>query len=494
MDKVARKPSSDPVQEKLRLNKAQWNKEVSTFINDLINFKKTMNGWPSKFHMERSSIKEPIPADPATIIGSLAGDFQELAQRGNDLISQQLEYSKARKKTQPKAPKAPGAPTPATPSAPAAPTAPDLSQQLSLPAVAEIDYNLVAEGSNPITRFISTLKGPWFGTGPESRSRKYRVAMLKASADLNRELNKFEAQIMGSSPESIFAAGKMLTKIENQLFYLKDSLSSQKTPIIDAPNKSKKPDGNIPSGKEVSTQTDESIPEKPIAVSPDDPTLAAIRAAVADFRKSKPNFTDLNPLLERTFASMMLKFYNAPTNEDKIRFAPPLLKAYQDLLADANMRHGTNAPTLAEVLMPKTASAQLEAVAQNFLTKWLGQVKHQLSPFDKTSALRLDLLKLSKESRKVLNQMMDALEKDIDPKLLEEYLEFIDKNLVAMRQAMKPLESTIRGNMFDKTFLNMLKNKKITEHNLGLDPKQQAQLERTIQQRQFRELSNLYRK
>src|SRR6478736_333926 len=98
MIKIARKPSSDPIQEKLRQMKAQWNKDVSVFITDLINLKKTMNGWPSKFNMERSFIKDPIPSDPNTIIGVLASDFQELAQRGNAIVQQQLEYSKTRRK------------------------------------------------------------------------------------------------------------------------------------------------------------------------------------------------------------------------------------------------------------------------------------------------------------------------------------------------------------------------------------------------------------
>src|SRR5574338_50285 len=100
--KTARKPSSDPVQEKLRQNKALWNKEVSTFVNDLIHLKKMMNGWPSKFHKERSRIVDPIPADPATIIGSLAGDFQEIAQKGNSIVQEQVNYAKNRRKKQPK--------------------------------------------------------------------------------------------------------------------------------------------------------------------------------------------------------------------------------------------------------------------------------------------------------------------------------------------------------------------------------------------------------
>lgn len=135
MEKTARRPSTDPVQERLRQNKALWNKEVSTFINDLIHFKKTMNGWPSKFFKERSRITSPVPADPATIIGSLAGDFQELVNKGNAVIQEQLDYSKNRRQRQPKQLNLPlpepGKPPP-TPESPKPPEGPDLSKQLSL--------------------------------------------------------------------------------------------------------------------------------------------------------------------------------------------------------------------------------------------------------------------------------------------------------------------------------------------------------------------------
>lgn len=477
MNKVARKPSSDPVQEKLRQNKALWNKEVSTFINDLINLKKTMNGWPSKFHMERSSIKDPIPADPNTILGVLAGDFQELVQKGNGIIEAQLEYAKTRKKKQPKSP---GAPAPTVPAA-TPPTTPDLTQQLS---AASAEYELLSLGSNPLSRFFSTLKGPWFGSSSEARSRKYRVAMLKAAADLNKDFKRFEAQIVGSTPQSIFSGGKILQKIENQFFYMQESLASHKVNL---------------EGQKVTTpsaETKENIskveaPVKP-EIAPDDPILLEMKNAISDFRKAQPNFTNLNPILERAFASAMLKFYNSPSDVEKIKLSPLLMKAYQDLLADANMKHGTNAPTLYEILMPKTASDQLQVTAQNILSKWFGQLKHKLSPFDKTSALRLDLVKLSEDSRKILDSIMDSLESDIDVNTLTNSLNSIDRNLISMKQKMKPLESIIRGNMFNDTFLNMLKNKKLTEYSFGLDPKQEGHLKRMIENKQFRELTNLY--
>src|ERR1035437_7798643 len=99
MNKFSKSPP-DAVQQKLRNNKSIWNNSVSEFINDLIHCKKLMNGAPNKFHMEKGNIKDPIPADPATIIGSLANDFNEIAQTGNAIISEQAEYSKTRRKKQ----------------------------------------------------------------------------------------------------------------------------------------------------------------------------------------------------------------------------------------------------------------------------------------------------------------------------------------------------------------------------------------------------------
>ena len=212
MIKAGRKPSSDPVQEKLRQSKAVWNKEVSTFVNDLIHYKKLMNGWPNKFHMEKSFIKDPVPADPATIIGSLVSDFNDIATKSNALIKQQLEYSKARKKRQMKQMNLPlGAPAPkAEPAAPAL----DLSQQLSLPLAASFEekYGLVAEGSSKISRFFTRLFNPSVGFSDAANLRRARMAMLNACADTYRNLGKFQVQVVKSSKDSIPASHQKLNE------------------------------------------------------------------------------------------------------------------------------------------------------------------------------------------------------------------------------------------------------------------------------------------
>ena len=94
----ARKKSLDPIQEELREKKSVWNKEVSEFINNLIQFKKLINGSPSKFHMEKSKIFESIPDNPVSILDSLTENFRDISVKGNEIISQQIDYSKVRKK------------------------------------------------------------------------------------------------------------------------------------------------------------------------------------------------------------------------------------------------------------------------------------------------------------------------------------------------------------------------------------------------------------
>ena len=143
--KTARKPSSDPVQEKLRQDKANWNKETSLFINKVLHFKKLMNGAPNLFFKQKSKITQPIPSNPTSILSSLTTEFQELAQNASGIVEEQLNYAKNHRSKQPKAPAQVALPsnTPATPATPSAPATPDLSKQL---AAWEQKYSLISEG------------------------------------------------------------------------------------------------------------------------------------------------------------------------------------------------------------------------------------------------------------------------------------------------------------------------------------------------------------
>lgn len=447
MNKIARKPSSDPVQEKLRESKSQWNKSVSEFIKNLIDLKKTMNGWPSKFHMERSFIKDPIPSDPHSILGVLASDFQELANSGNNIIQQQIEYAKNRKQKQQKG----------TPNS-------NLSQQL---LSASIEYELIAEGSNPITRFFSRLKGPWLGDSPEARARKYRLAMLRACSLLEKDLKKFEAQILGSSGESIFIAGKMLYQIDNHLKFVLESLNGfkamEKTDNYNAPNE---PELNINSNE-----------------------IDTANKSITDFRKNYANFTDLDGALVKQFSTLILKFLSDDSVKEQL--APEINSIYQLILTDINNKHKTTSDNLGDVLI-KSKTASLEIVAQNILDKWVGKINHKINPFDKTSPLRLDVSKQASEVITLINQLMNSLEQGLVTEQVKSLLNEINNKMIIIKSLMRPLEATIRNKLFDKTFVDLLQDNKLTDYDSSLNKKQKEHLERMVQNKQFRDLTNIY--
>jgi hypothetical protein len=386
MLKTGRKPSSDPVQEKLRQRKDLWNKGVRTFINDLINFKKTMNGSPSKFFPQKSNIKDPIPADPVSILTSLLGEFQELTQQGNAIISEQIDYSKTRKKPGVKAPKpamAPAAPTPATPAAP------DLTQQL---AAWDQSYQLTAEGSNPITRFFTKLLTPTMGVSEAARIRKYRMSLLDACANTYKVLGKLQVEITKSSDESITNSNKIFHTVWNDWMLVHRGFNTYKS--------------NMPSM--VSNTGGEIKPPQ-------------------NLEEEMKGSGDPNALVPGD--------YDHEPSDGGISKPPPQPVPVPVPVPDKSTDLDKKAP-------PKPAVEQLEVVSQAFLKKWIGKTRHQMSLLDKTSAYRLDIYKMATELRSTLNKMMDSLEKDMNIQELSGFTAEINKQMVALRGLMRALNAT----------------------------------------------------
>lgn len=362
MIKESRKPSADPVQEKLRQSKDQWNKEVSLFIESLKSFKKLMNGFPNKIFKQKSRITDPIPLDPVSIVSALASDYQDISQRANSIVSQQLEYSKTRRKKQVKQDPA------STP-----PNVPDLSQQLSTPLVAlfEEKYEFVTEGSSKVSRFFTRLFNPATGFGDAANLRRARMAMLNASAETYRDLGKFQVQVVKSSKESIIASNQKLneawhhwTLVSRAYIIFKNSTS------VNAPNK--------------------------------------------------------GGTLEKDVMEQDLK------EERALEKVPAVTQQTAIPVGD------TLQTTLDEPL-DKIASLQIEKVAQDFMKKWVGKTIHQLSPFDSSSAYRLNCYKLAGEIRQELNATMNFLEKGLDEAQLDPIIKDINSKVTSLRGMMRSL-------------------------------------------------------
>jgi hypothetical protein len=452
MEKTARKPSADPTQERLRQNKANWNKEVSAFINDLIHFKKMMNGWPSKFFKERSRITQPIPADPATIIGSLAGDFQEITNKGNAVIQEQLNYAKNRRQRQPKAPTAPAQPGGAPPATPAAPEAPkpDLTQQLSRQPLAaseelssliklaselETKYELEVVASNPFSRFITRLFTPRIGFGEAARIRQLRMTMLDACVKSYKELKRLHKEIVKSGKGSIENSHKLMTMVTNHwnivyslmLSYKavrpNDVVSDAGGPIEDEDLKKEKA---MEEGREPG---EGSAPEQAIGNEPAVDKMKDFLSAAAYLGVITKSlaFRELHSAIESVVA--------APKNKklDTLRKVN-IDGLYDRALQEVNAELNTSGSSFADIAQQKK-SAPVEAKTAQ---RQLGKLRHQLLP-GATSGQRLEIYRTIDQVRKDLNDVMDLLEAGFDQEKLAPAITKVHREISALRTMVRRL-------------------------------------------------------
>ncbi len=444
MEKTARKPSADPAQEKLRQNKANWNKEVSAFVNDLIHFKKMMNGWPSKFFKERSRITQPIPADPATVIGSLAGDFQEIVNKGNSLIQEQVNYAKTRRQRQPKQLNLPLQQTegaPATPEAPK-PTAPDLSKQLQLGLAAstqrneliklaaefEEKYSLESQASNPITRFITRLFNPKFGFGEGARIRRLRMTMLDNCVKSYRALKILHKEIVKSSKGSIVSSHKMMTLIWNYWNAVNRLFSTYKAI---KPGEVTDQGGQI-EGKELKREKDVEEGQEPgeetLAGNADMGRAAALLTLLQDYKNfsstlnpTSPSFRELNSIVESVMAAPKDKKVTVLLNSK-------LDEVYKRAIEEVNRELGTAGNTFQQISGEvKTKTAQ-----------WLGEVRHKIVP-GATSGSRLEISQFIEQIKQDLDVVMDLLEEGFDQKRLAPAIAQVNREMSALRTMVRSL-------------------------------------------------------
>jgi hypothetical protein len=443
MIKVADKPSMDPVQQKLRMLKKQWNKDVSAFIDNLIHYKKLTNGQPNKFYKERSAIKDPIPADPATIVGSLAGDFQELSQRANAIIAAQVDYSKTRRKKQPK-PTAPGV---APVEVPNTPPANDLSKQL---AAFEQKYELVSEASNPITRFFTKLLNPTFGLSEAARIRRYRMNLLDAAVKAYKDLGKLQVAIVSSSPDSITSANKLLHQVWNDWMLVYRGFTTYKSNM---PAVVQDTGGEIAPPKDLEDKKKET-PVVPAEEVPQ-PAPDAEKEVASLMERSKQIMSDYSKNHLRLDSSQLgnleifiAKFMKSP-GQYRPLYALKLIEEYNRSIASLNQSLQTSGNTLGDIAKQvedkkkaaSYANEQLEVVSQDFLKKWLGKARYQLSS-SKTSSYRLDMYKMAAEVRKTLDQIMNSLEKGMNIEELDPLVLQVNRQITAMRGLMRALHGT----------------------------------------------------
>lgn len=466
MEKLGRKTSTDPVQEKLRQNKDLWNKEVSRFIESMKQLKKTMNGYPSRISPQKGKIQEPIPGNPVAALDALTSAFEQIAEHGNAIVQKQLNYSKTRRKKQLGLPQ-----TGPVPTSNPAPT-PDLSRQLSsgLTASMSIDSiikladeyeDLVVEGSNPLTRFFAKLMNPGIGWTEAANKRRDRMKWLKSCAKAYKALEKFQVAIVGTSRESVTNSSKISQDIWDLWSSVSRGFANYRSklpkPIATVPDKentlvdSDDPEERnpLPNTSPLSTP---SIPEghlpQPVkGVS----EIAGANVILSDYRKSL-NAGKL-PGDQATYEklhSYITQFMMADS-KTKDFHAINVINEYRNVLNQLNKLYGTTGTSFEQIAVQltnrsdesKISTAQLEVLAQDFLKKWFGKKRHQLSMFDETSSDRIRLFEQAEDMRSDLDKIMDLLEKDLNVDLLTPLFNGMNSKMTSFRGMMRALNNNI---------------------------------------------------
>lgn len=506
---AARKKSTDPVQEQLRQHKDKWNHDVSEFIEAIKQYKKMVNGFPSKFHMEKSKIQDPLPDSAANVINSLTDSFKNIALDSNKIVSEQLSYSKTRKKKLPKQITSP-LESPST----------DLSAQLSK---ANEEYILISEASNALTRFLSGIKRPWFGKSPARREKLYRLSMLKILVKLDKKLALLEAEIMGKSPESIYKVIQIfdsleidVSKLEHNLHIYIAGLKEEKalpqiatTPVNEEViNKSPETNNDVVSKPEPTTtikpklDTVVDVVPSDTKVSPFAGPLDIESAAfmIRDFERNRLEITKFDPDIYSEMMKLRRVFLNTQSKSQlDATFINQVSSTYNALLSALKQKEGIEANTIEEAknLIRNKKKADVNSVdkmnkfAERSVKKWIGQLKHWFSS-DETTASRKDILNIVEKCRDQVGLLLDYLEDDFDPKYLKEQFVSLSADVSSMGEIIDGLSKTIKALRFDKPFIDLLEQKKILDHKPNMSDKEKEMVMRQLERERVRELSKMY--
>lgn len=464
-------PSSDPKQQKLRDRKKSWNKKIRDFTSDLISIKKVMNGAPSKFHNQVSSIKDPIPADPVSILGVLASDFNQIVNEGNAIINDQIMYSQTRRQKQ-------NAPNP---------------NQTSFNFAAD---DKVVEASNKLTRFFSRMKGPlFFGPASEKEKRILRLNMLQICVELEESFKELQEIILSSEKDAIEKADLLIMKVEKNILVLrKYVLHSQ--PPQETQTTIPSEIATIPIKEEFSEEMQQDAPVAEPAAQPID-NVTTLKAIINDIDLNKDNFS-YDPVIYGLYLEQKKALKKSgPEKETAIANIKAL---YGSLLKSLNEQSKTNESSINDILIKKQAFAKQELVklaydmelfSHAFAGKWLKRQLLKLKTRDKTSGIRLKIDEKARICKSISNAMMDSLEKDIEPIYLDKASSSLLENILEMKSSIKLINNSPKNQFIDPRFMDLV-HKQIDEKSYS---KEQAdKLKNNLNRQSVTEIAKGYTK
>lgn len=457
--------SKDSAQQRLRDHKRQWNSTYRDFSQRLKAFKDGINGrGNAKIGLPPSNIKEPMPGEVGSYLSQLAGEFQKIVGDAESIIAEQEQYSRTRRRRKPKAPGAPvAAPNPAPEGvvAPEAPPAPEQDKVVeNLSRLGRTDYELVVEASNRLTRFWQ------YATAIFSRKEfnKQRIGLLTQAADIFYSLRDVEDSVLSLHTGEIRNTMANYKKFKYNwdafvgTFRGVEALVERKAAEngVQKPKEEQKPAETAPAKKEEQKPAEPPKEEAP-----------ATNGLPGDLEKIRH---DVHLLFNAGLAkqqvidlSELFKEYTDESDEHfKAIFAKQIKESFQELAKalanEVQKRYGpiTDSSIKGIIdLVKKNSKAELTSdllvkEASNPLTRLLKKKLIKLLPTSKTAPIKLEIVDVIGEMKKLMKQMMDNLEKDLSIEELNKIIEAIEEDMDRLKRPFHVLNIFYMKDFFAK--------------------------------------------
>jgi hypothetical protein len=520
----AKKKSTDPVQQALRDHKAEWKDSQKDFIAQVQGLKNGLNGrGDTRFGIPPSNIKDPLPGEVASLLGSLTSQFQTLVGGAGSIIAEQNAYAQNRRKKQEKKqeekkqqlkPVAPTAQNPNQPEQAEKPAAaPNSPVDSFLSNVASADPNLMEiHGSNRLSRGLQ-YAGGWFSRKEET---KKRISLLSSAADVYKDFLDLENTILSSDMESIpQAIMEFHATYKNLLFFKSSLMAKDPSNTTDSPQ-----EGNAAPPTEGAPQAGAGPGpnRKPM---PDTERLQELmrtrRPAAAKSRL--PPQEQLEKVLMGIRHDMQIIFQSSlpfkteAKNINKLisEFAKAQAAQDHDLAYDLHNqidRENTALKLAVSSMIDKEPNADRQAQLRQMINKenqvqadWepsnIIKISHvsftrflkrkllEQKTWNKTVHPRLRVAKSIDEAKKTLQTMMDSLEtKTINKEELLKGLGSLLTLCQTIQEDLSSLNLMYETHRYKERKKNKIKNKPNTVDPL-LDTLYQNELRRSIKQKMF---------
>jgi hypothetical protein len=418
-----RPKTKDPRQEQLRLHKKEWNSAYKAFTQRLKGAKGGINGQGSTVaNIPPSDIKNPPPMQLGSLLSQLSQEFAALVEGANDIMREQTEYSRNRRKKQPK--RAPGAsanpslaPQSAPTSSPAAEALSRLGSSINNSSIRkEALWGTLALGLGSAYAIRLLMKA--FSRNEQSR---FRLGMRRNAIELHEALLDLENSVLSLSENSIPKAMKKFQSAQYnfdsllQTFNYIDEILKEKAKD-NPPNQSGQPEEgqsqNTQEGQPAQQDKDPTVPIEAAlhrflnlpGVSLDD--IKRLHQTIIEYRKEE------DPATKSLLFDVVMKAYNSIANQEDEAQEVESTNAEPDESSeqDSGLVEGEG-PTTAQY----NASNETVKTAHNLMTRFLKRQLLKAHPMDKTVPHRIKVVEITDACKKEVKSIIDMLKSGIEP-------------------------------------------------------------------------------